>query len=203
VLWIEPFESHHLIAKQALHRAGLATHHVSRVNHPFSSSRFGMRVLNRIQTRVEDRHLRSRVLLPADGDALAAGALRVLRERLRANELVSITLGDAAQRLVRVPFFGDALRLPTGPATLALASGAPLLPVLVTQPAPGRYIVIIGDALPLDGRSKDAAVTGAARALGRLLEEHAHADVRAWRGPLPVARAAGDSAAAAEVTTSP
>lgn len=200
VLWIEPFESHHLIAKQALHRAGLATHHVSRVNHPFSRTRFGMRVLNRIQTRVEDRYVRSRVLLPADGDALAASALRFLRERLRANELVSVTLGDAAQRLVEAPFFDDSLRLPTGPATLALASGAPLLPVLVTQPSPARYVVTVGGPLPLEGGNKDAAATSAVRALGRLLEEHARANVRAWRGPLTVARTIGGSEPAAGTT---
>ncbi len=43
----------------AFHRAGLAVSHLSRASHGFSGSRLGVRVLNPIHTKVEDRYLRN------------------------------------------------------------------------------------------------------------------------------------------------
>jgi KDO2-lipid IV(A) lauroyltransferase len=53
----------------------------------------------------------------------------VLAERLRAGHLVCL-LGDRdlSARGVEVSFFGGRARMPTGPALLALRTGAPLLP---------------------------------------------------------------------------
>jgi phosphatidylinositol dimannoside acyltransferase len=57
------------------------------------------------------------------------GPFRTLLQRARAGRLICL-LGDRdlTETGVRVTFFGAATKMPAGPAALALASGAPLLP---------------------------------------------------------------------------
>jgi hypothetical protein len=69
LLWVAHGFHGHLGAKVAFAGAGLAVSHLSRATHGFSESRFGTRVLNRIQTAVEDRYLGERILIPSRGKA--------------------------------------------------------------------------------------------------------------------------------------
>jgi lauroyl/myristoyl acyltransferase len=146
ILWIGRFTWASLIAKVGLQRAGLAVSHLSRPTHGFGESAFAVRRLNPIWTRIEERFVHERIVMkPAAG----AAALRALHERLQANGVVSITVGDEGARVVAVPFLGGTLRLASGPASLATASGAPLLPVFVVRNGNGRFRVAIEPALEL------------------------------------------------------
>jgi lauroyl/myristoyl acyltransferase len=126
ILWVGRFTWASIITKMGLAGAGLAVTHLSRPTHGFATSPFAIRRLNPIWTRIEERFLHERIVMEAGAET---AALRTLRERLEANRVVSISVGHEGARVVTVPFLGGTLQLATGPASLAAASGAPLLPV--------------------------------------------------------------------------
>jgi KDO2-lipid IV(A) lauroyltransferase len=101
-------------------------------------------------------------VLPLTGGDLSPYA--VLRERLRSGGVICL-LGDRDLTAtgVEVTFFGETARMPAGPAALALATGAALLPVTLTFPGPRRWQLRIHDevAVPAEGRRSDkvAAMT--------------------------------------------
>jgi lauroyl/myristoyl acyltransferase len=64
----------------------------------------------------------------------------ILRERLRDGGVVCLLADrDLTASGVEVSFFGEAARMPAGPAALALATGAALLPVTLTFPSPRQW----------------------------------------------------------------
>ena len=65
-----------LVSKMALHRAGYGLVHLSRSEHGYSSTIFGMRCLNPLRSRIESRYLAERVVIgeiapESDADAHA------------------------------------------------------------------------------------------------------------------------------------
>jgi len=83
-----------------------------------------------------------------------------LRDALRANEVVAIQ-GDRVmpgQKGRRMPFLGGHTLLPTGPAKLAMASGAPIVPVFSVRTPEGRIRLFIEDAIEV-GDDLDGAMT--------------------------------------------
>jgi lauroyl/myristoyl acyltransferase len=75
-----------------------------------------------------------------------------LRDALLADEVVLLQ-GDRAmpgQRSVRVPFLGGHLRLPTGPVTLAQATGAPIVPTFALVTPQGRVRIVVEEPIVLD-----------------------------------------------------
>ncbi len=80
----------------------------------------------------------------------------ILAERLRGNGLVCLMADrDLTTSGVRVNLFGEPTMLPAGPATLALATGAPLLPVH-SYYEPDVAVTVVGP--PLDLSSGDVDV---------------------------------------------
>ncbi len=144
VLWVSHFSFAGLVAKMALCREGIRTSHLSHPSHGFSRSRFGMRDLNSLRLHVEDRYLNERIMLSLDG---ATGAVRQLLRRLRRNELVSLTVRERAARPSIVPFLHGTIRLATGGADLAYATGAALLPVFAVREPEGHFRVVIDPPL--------------------------------------------------------
>ena len=166
ILWIGEFAFSSLVAKMALHQAGFHVSHLSRPEHSPSKTRFGIRFLNRIVTRIENRYLGKRVLMEPDG---ALRAMKELRQRLRGNGIVSISVSvDArARKTVQIPFLHGYMSLATGPANLALKTGAPLLPVFTIRAPSGEFQVDIGPSLDV------AAMPGGARPLVAALQQYA------------------------------
>jgi KDO2-lipid IV(A) lauroyltransferase len=75
-----------------------------------------------------------------------------LRDALRANEVVAIQ-GDRVmpgQKGRRMPFLGGHLMLPTGPVKLAMASGAPIIPVFSVRTPRGGVRLFIEEAITVD-----------------------------------------------------
>ncbi|MGB8361183.1 MAG: phosphatidylinositol mannoside acyltransferase, partial [Acidimicrobiia bacterium] len=87
---------------------------------------------------------------------------------------------DLKGKGVEVEFFGEATTLPPGPATLAIRTGAPLLPVgcYFTN---GGYRVVIRPPLEVPSTgSKSEKVTAMTQALAHQLEDIIRQAPRQW-----------------------
>jgi KDO2-lipid IV(A) lauroyltransferase len=92
---------------------------------------------------------------------------------LKANRIVCLLCDrDLAGDGVEVEFFGERTTLPAGPATLALRTGAPLIPTAVYFRSRGRHFATIGPPVPVqrEGRLRDD-VTRVTQELARRFEE--------------------------------
>ena len=94
---------------------------------------------------------------------------------LRRNELIAV-VGDRDYTGSRetVEFFGQPARLPSGPAKLALATGAPILPIFLVRTAGDHYKFVLGDVIEADkSRDSEKEVIGRiAQTLERTISEH-------------------------------
>jgi lauroyl/myristoyl acyltransferase len=163
ILWVAPFVFADIVAKRALHEAGVRVHHLSSAGHGFSSTRLGIAVLNPIRTRIEDRYIAERITIPLDG--AVAGAKEVISRCLEANAVVSIVLVPRGARCIEFPFHAGWLRMALGAASFALRTGAALLPVFSVRTG-SRFVTTIEAALL---PSLDLDREEAMRALGRAM----------------------------------
>lgn len=181
VLWVAHFCFSPLVTKMALSELGYAVSHISRPEHGFSGTRFGIRYLNPTRCKAEGRYLRQRIVFDS---ANPAASLREAERALRRNELVSITAGAwEGRRVVRGPLLGGTLELATGAPSLALHCGAALLPVFTTRnPEGGGFRVSLGDELPVSGAGKAEALTAATAGFLAQIEAEIRAAPEQWRG---------------------
>jgi lauroyl/myristoyl acyltransferase len=172
VLWVAHGFHGHLGAKVGFHRAGLSVVHLSTPAHGFSATRFGVRHLNRMQTRIEDRYIGERVMLPVDSSDVRRqnAALQTLIKRLRANEVVSITGQRGTGRTVAAPFLDGALTLAPGAPMLAHMTGAALFPVFAFRD--GNTVVVKAEQPIEMSVSREAAVADAVRAFSAASEPY-------------------------------
>jgi lauroyl/myristoyl acyltransferase len=144
ILWITDFCFTSLVTKIALHRAGYRLTHLSRPDHGFSDTRFGVRFLNPILTRLEDRYLEERVVI--DEGQMTSG-LRTLVRRLKSNRVISITVVTQARQTVQLPILDGYIHLAKGAPWLAITSGAPLLPVFTLLGDDGAFVTTVQSPL--------------------------------------------------------
>lgn len=141
VLWIAHFSFNALAAKKALAEAGYKVVHLSRPEHGFSKSRFGIRALNPIRVNAELRYLADRIIIDR---AVPGGAKRAAGELLAANGIVSITAGAwEGRRVASSNLLGGTFELATGAPALADAFGSALLPVFTIRENDGVLKVIV------------------------------------------------------------
>lgn len=146
VLWDSTFAFASLVTKIGLWRNGLKVHHLSHPRHGFSGTRFGMRVLNKIPSKIERSYLEDRVLLALNDSSEALGRLgRVLAR----GGIVSVRAGGTAKRPLLPPFMAGKLPLGAGAPLLAHKAGARLLPVFTKRDGPDGFVVRIGAPLDL------------------------------------------------------
>lgn len=177
ILWVTATVFSTLIAKIALHDAGYHAYQLSRSQHGFSMSPFGVRFLNPIWTGVEDRFIADRVVIKGD---TATDALAILRARMAENQVVIIAVVAQAHKFVWVPFLRDLLPLPTGPMRLARTTGAPLLPVFTVAKDNGGFEVSIHE--PLYSAATQADDESIAKAYAKQLEAFVHDYPDQWSG---------------------
>lgn len=176
ILWVADTASASLVAKMALALNGYPTSHLSRPDHGFSTSPFGVRFLNPVRTRIEDRYIAERVLMSPND---RSEALRKVRRQLSEGRFVSITVLNDGTQTRSVRFFDSEVLLPTGPITLARSTGAPLLPLFVVRRGPAKFEVVIEQPIrPPDDRDYDTPL----REYACLLERYVEADPLAWLG---------------------
>jgi hypothetical protein len=152
LLWIAPFVHAALHAKVALTGAGLRFSHLSRYRHGRFTSRVGIRVLNGITRRAEDRFLDERIVIGPDEAVVAA--TRQLARRLRENRIVSIAANREGET-VGVPFMNGSLVLANGAAKLELLTRAALLPVITVRTAEGMFRTVIEAPLQPEAEGTD------------------------------------------------
>jgi predicted LPLAT superfamily acyltransferase len=171
ILWVAPMMFAFLVAKKGLSAAGYCLTHLSHIEHAVSHDTRLAHSLSAFRIIPEDRYLAQRVLM-TDGSELRSA--RQLYERLQGNALVSITAEtEWGARQVTAPFLGRTMRLPTGAPSLALASGAALLPVFAVKQAPDRFEVLIEPALvPSSSPSRHEAVDELVRRYVARIEHH-------------------------------
>jgi len=163
VLWCENCFSSSLLLKATLASAGFQVHHLSRLGHNLSNTRYGMRFLNPIVRKAEDRYLAERILVD-DSNQLAVA--RRIMERLKDNKVVSVTVGGQGHQAVESPALDGIVRVATGAPHFALRSGAPLLPAFSHRDGPD-YVVEIGEPIDLTGMDRDSAYEFAVRDFAR------------------------------------
>lgn len=135
VFWIIRTIYAPLAGKLALRRSGLAVHYLSRFNHPFTDSRFGVHLLNPLACVPETRLSASRIVIGRDQRPTIA--IRVLERHLRAREIVAITTGADADKPATIPCLDGWLRIGTVAPRLAARTGAALLPIVTVVEADG------------------------------------------------------------------
>jgi lauroyl/myristoyl acyltransferase len=145
--------------------------HLSTPAHGFSATRFGVRYLNRIQTRIEDRYIAERVLLPLSGQNTA---LQTLVRRLKANKVVSITGQRGTGRTVAARFLDGTLTLAPGAPMLGHMTGASVFPTFAFRAPDGAIEVTVEPPVELPaGLPREAAVTQAVQQFATISEGYA------------------------------
>ncbi|WP_017604590.1 phosphatidylinositol mannoside acyltransferase [Nocardiopsis alkaliphila] len=107
-------------------------------------------------------------VLPLTGGANTVG---VLARRLREGGLVCLLADrDINGNGLEVDFFGEKARMPSGPAALALNTGAALMPVSLWYEGPYWNIRVHEEVPVAEGASRAARVQETTRALARVFE---------------------------------
>jgi len=114
-------------------------------------------VAERFPGSLNDAVLKSRQRFGMDVIMLGRAAVRALTEALQANRIVALLCDLEQGPGVGVRFFGRHAVVPGGPATLALKTGAALLPACQYSTAPGRHHVHLDPALAVnEGDTKES-----------------------------------------------
>jgi len=146
IFWIASLEHMTLISKMGFAQAGYAVSHLSREGHGYGTSAFACKYLNHFATDIEDRYIRERLTMIRNREM---PILRILRERLKENGLVSIVVGSDGNQTRTLPCLGGRLKVATGAPNLSFASGAPLLPVFVLRQPDGSFDMTIDQPLSM------------------------------------------------------
>lgn len=180
ILWICPCSHAELVVKKAFHAQRLPIVNLRSYIHPYSGTRFGKGFLNPVRTRIEDRFLRSTVVLYPDR---ASSALRQLQLHLRENSVVSIFAIAAGSSHLTVPCLGGELRLALGAPVLAEVSGAAVFPVYVGKHGVDDFTVHVGPSLT-DGESEEGTSKHQTLALrfAEFTEQYVERYPFVWRG---------------------
>jgi len=180
VLWIADFVHAGSASKIALHQLHYQVSHVSRPEHGFSSTLYGVHLLNKVRTGYEMRFLRERIVHDRNNPARTSERVR---ERLGENQIVSILAsGYEGRSLVTAPFLKGSLSMAAGAPAAAFNAGAELLPVFVRPSAePGAMTVVVEQPVRMDRSDKRTAVATAVQDYFSRLEREVMRQPELWR----------------------
>jgi lauroyl/myristoyl acyltransferase len=171
------------VSKIALARAGLRLAHLSRPEHGFTVSIFGMRFLNPLRIRFECAYLAERVVFDRMNPALATARLIDI---LRGGGLVSIMATTHEGRaLADLPFLNGRITFAVGALRLAQKAGAAIIPVFVLRDRDTKDTFEVVFAPPLevvDGRPETEVLLAAASAYRDQLETVVRERPESWVG---------------------
>jgi len=145
ILFTATFAHRDLMAHAAFAEAGFAISHLSKDSHGFSGTRIGKRWLNPIYTSAEERYLRERMVF-SGSDTKAV--ITKLRERLRQNAPIMITVTPLGRHVATLPFLGGQIHIATGGLNVACENDTPVLPVFTLRQPDGETTTCVGP--PLD-----------------------------------------------------
>jgi lauroyl/myristoyl acyltransferase len=181
VIWLGDFVYSGDAIRQAFHKLGYPLSHMSRPEHGFSDSVFGVRYLNPFRLRSENRYLRRRFVFDRDKPI---AVLTEMSAALKKNEAVSLlACAYEGKTLAEVPFMNGVTQFAVGAPRLAFKAKCPILPVFaVPKPDVPRFRVVIGKPLRMHSSRRDEAVLEAATDYAARLEGHVRSFPHLWRG---------------------
>ncbi|MFC1875970.1 lysophospholipid acyltransferase family protein [Thermodesulfobacteriota bacterium] len=120
-------------------------------------------------------------------DASPFSSLPILKH-LRKNGVVAM-IGDkdffGNGKLI--PYFGKQVRFPIGPVTIAMASGAALIPAFVLKQPDGRYFGVLESAIPLTNEgSREQAIQKNLEKIAIIFETYIQRYPDQWYNPDPI-----------------
>ncbi len=141
ILWIAPFHFNELAVKKGLAQHGFDLTQLSVYWHGISKTRFGLKFLNPIWIKAENKYLHERVVIQPDGQF---GYLRTIEKKLRKSALVAIScIPLEGQKAIQQKILNGTFPIAPGAASMALTTKADLLPVFLLQKSPGEFDIII------------------------------------------------------------
>ena len=149
ILFTANFAYKDLMSKAALADAGYPACHLVRDSHGFSETRLGKRLLNPIESFIERRFLRERLVFSGDRTT-EVNAL--IKKRLSENQAILVTVTPLGRRVSLLPFLHGRIKIATGALNFACDADAVVLPLFTIRRADGRIDAIIEH--PLE-RTKD------------------------------------------------
>jgi lauroyl/myristoyl acyltransferase len=169
VLWVAHFVYAPNVVKVGLKERGYRVSHLSRPDHGFSSTQFGIRYLNPVRSAFEDAYLEQRIVFDR---AHPAAALKKACSTVARNGIVSFTAGAwEGSSLVEADFLGSRIRLAMGPVWLARRSGAVLLAVFALRTrAPDEFVIEVEG--PIDAGAGASEIQSQVEAAHQFLLRH-------------------------------
>ncbi len=140
ILFTANFVYKDLMSKAALFEAGFEACHLVRDSHGFSESRLGKRLLNPIHAAIERRYLKERLVFSG---ADTASVNMSIKECLRRNEIVLVTVTPLGRRVSVLPFLHGRIRIATGALNFACETGALVLPLFTIRKPDGSIDAIV------------------------------------------------------------
>jgi lauroyl/myristoyl acyltransferase len=133
IIWKTQGSCSSIAAVRRYPEVGLPVMSLRSYAHPLSDTWLGMRFVNQLRNRAEDRSLAGIIPLGRDG-AEARGQIEAL---LRRNGIISMAPIGTGKSQVAVPFLGGTLRVARGAPSLALKTGAAIVPMTAAvRPGP-------------------------------------------------------------------
>ncbi len=181
ILWVAHFCFNTQVTKMALKQRGYRVSHISRPEHGFSKSQFGIRYLNPMRWTAETKYLDKRIIIDR---ARSGHSLREANAVLEDNRIVSITAGAwEGRRVARGPLLGGHFTLATGAPDLAFRTGATLLPVITTRVHDALvFRTRIGEPLAPGCKDRDEKICAATAGFLTELEAAVREFPDQWRG---------------------
>lgn len=140
ILFTANFAYKDLMSKAALADAGYPACHLVRDSHGFSETRLGKLLLNPIESIIERRFLRERLVFSGDRTA-EVNAL--IKKRLSENQAILVTVTPLGRRVSVMPFLHGRINIATGALNFACDADAAVLPLFTIRRPDGRIDAIV------------------------------------------------------------
>lgn len=179
ILWTCNFTHTSLPFYKALAGAGYPLSILMHGTHGFSDTRFGIRFLNPVRVAVESRYVKENCLIGKDG---AGPAIRQLIRNLSDNECVYIATLQSGKHVSERSCLGGHIRLAKGGPSLALSTGATLLPAFAVPVGPSSFEIHVEPPLQSDANDDDQKQEDMVSAYVPILERYVRNWPHLWRG---------------------
>lgn len=179
VFWYVPFARGMIPFYKTTRGAGLSHNVLMHGTHGFSDTRFGVRFLNPIRVAIEKRHAGEIFFIGENG---AGPPVRKLIQRLNENKCIHIAAIQTGKKVSERPFMGGRLCLAKGGPSIALSTGATLLPAFVLPVGPSSFELHVEPPLTSDANDDEQKQEDMVSAYVPILERYVRKYPHLWLG---------------------